>query len=84
MLFNVSISTQSRLATLLSTLFARCGSFYRLYDGSDLKTYLLMRWQGPDVLAVVRPTGVYLLALFWFSVLFTVESLSLLYLLFIS
>ena len=44
MLFNVSISTQSRLATLLSSLFARFGSFYGLYDGSYLKTYLLMRW----------------------------------------
>ena len=29
--------------------------------GSDLKTYLLMRWLGPDVLAVGRATGVYLL-----------------------
>ena len=38
-------STQSRLATLLSSLIARCwvGNF-RLYDCSDLKTYLLMRW----------------------------------------
>ena len=26
----------------------------RLYDGSDLKTYLLMRWLGPDALAVCR------------------------------
>ena len=24
------------------------GSDFRLYDGSDLKTYLLMRWLGPD------------------------------------
>ena len=37
------------------------GSDFRLYNGSDLKTYLLMRWQGPDALAVVRPTGGYLL-----------------------
>ena len=56
------------------------------YDGSDLKTYLLMRWYGPDALAVCRahwglPVGFLLL---WYSVLFTVESLSLLYLLFIS
>ena len=28
------------------------GSDFRLYDGSDLKTYLLMRWWGPDALAV--------------------------------
>ena len=27
-------------------------SDFRLYDGSDLKTYLLMRWWGPDALAV--------------------------------
>ena len=37
--------------------------------------------KGPDALAVVRPTGVYLLRYF---VLSTVESLALLYLLFIS
>ena len=30
------------------------GSDFRLYDGSDLKTYLLMRWQGPNALAVCR------------------------------
>ena len=59
---------------------------FRLYDGSDLKTYLLMRWLGPEALAVCRahrglPVGFLLL---WYSVLFTVESLSLHYLLFIS
>ena len=59
------------------------GSDFRLYDGSDLKTYLLMRWWGPDALAVCRahrglPVGFHLLR---YSVLFTVESLSLLYLL---
>ena len=48
-------------------------SDFRLYDGSDLKTYLLM----PDALAVCRahqglPDGFPLL---WYSVLFTVESL---------
>ena len=47
-----------------------------------LKTYLLMRWLGPDALAVCRahrdlPVGFLLLR---YSVLFTVESLSLLYL----
>ena len=30
------------------------GSDFRLYGGSDLKTYLLMRWWGPDDLAVCR------------------------------
>ena len=40
------------------------GSDFRLYDGSDLKTYLLMRWWGPDAVAVVRHTGVYLFEFF--------------------
>ena len=31
-----------------------CGSDFRLFDGSDVKTYLLMRQQGPDALAVCR------------------------------
>ena len=58
------------------------GSDFRLYDGSDLKTYLL----GPDALTVCGahqglPVGFILL---WYPVLFTVESLSLFYLLFIS
>ena len=62
------------------------GSDFRLYDGSGLKTYLLMRWWGPDALAVCRAhrgllAGFLLLR---YSVLFTVESLPLLYLLFIS
>ena len=35
-------STQSQLATLLSSLIAR--QCFRLYEGSDLKTYLLIRW----------------------------------------
>ena len=48
-----------------------------------LKTYLLMRWKGPDALAVCRahrglPVGFLLLR---YSVLFTVKSLSLLHLL---
>ena len=60
---------------------------FDLYDGSDFKkTYLLMRWYEPDALAVSRdhrglPVGFLLLR---YSVLFTVESLSLLYLLVIS
>ena len=62
------------------------GRIFRLYDGSDLQTYLLMRWWGPDALVFCRahrglPVGFLLLR---YSVLFTVESLSLLYLLVIS
>ena len=34
-------------------------SDFRLYDSSDLKTYLLMRRYGPDAFAVVRPTLLY-------------------------
>ena len=59
------------------------GSDFRLYNGSDLQTYLLMRWKGPDILAVCQalqgfPVGFLLLR---YSVLFTVESFSLLHLL---
>ena len=59
------------------------GSDFRPYDGSDLKTYLLMRWWGPDALDVCQaqrslPVGFLLLR---YSVLLTVEFLSLLYLL---
>ena len=62
------------------------GSDFRLYDGSDLKTYLLMRWWGPGALAVCRarrglPVGFLLLR---YSVWFAVESLSLLCLLVVS
>ena len=62
------------------------GSDFRLYDGSHLKNYLLMRWYWPDALAVYRahrglPAGFLLLR---YSVLFTFESLSLLYLLVLS
>ena len=35
-----------------------CCGWQLCYDDSDLTTHLLMRWQGPDALAVVR---VYLL-----------------------
>ena len=40
--------------------FRSCANDLRLrvYDGSDLKTYLLMRWLGIDALVVVRPTVV--------------------------
>ena len=48
------------------------GSDFRLYDGSDLKNYLLMRWWGPYALAVVRPTRVYLLDFFCFGIQFYV------------
>ena len=40
------------------------GSDFRLCDGSNLTTYLFMRWYGPDALAVVRLSGVYLLDFF--------------------
>ena len=64
------------------------GSDFRLCDGSNLKTYLLMRWNGSDALAVVMPSRVYMLGIHVgsllppYSVLCTVESLSLVYLLF--
>ena len=48
------------------------------YDGSNLKIYLLMRWYGPDALAVCRAHQDFFCC--GSSVLFTVESLSLLYL----
>ena len=48
------------------------GSDLRFYDGSDLKTYLYMRWLGPDALAVVRPTWVYLLDFFCSGIQFNV------------
>ena len=46
------------------------GSYFRLYDGSDLKTYLLMRWLGPDALAVLEPNvGLSVgFILLWYSV----------------
>ena len=44
-----------------SLYFQGGGSDFRLYGGSDLKTYLLTKWYGPDAFAVVRPTRVYLL-----------------------
>ena len=44
---------------------------FRLYEGSDLNTYLLMRWKGPDALAVfVGPNGDYLLDFFCVSIQF--------------
>ena len=57
-------STQSRLPTLLSSLIARRWIRLQTLCRFDLKTYLLMRWKGPDALAVARPTGVDLLDLF--------------------
>ena len=57
------------------------GSNFIIFDCSDLNTYLLLRWSGPDVLAVVRPNKVYLLDIFWSGIQFNVllESLSLLF-----
>ena len=62
------------------------GSDFRLYDGSDLKTCLLVGWWGPGALAVCRalrglPVGFLLLRC---SVWFAVGSLSLLCLLVVS
>ena len=61
-----------------------CGSDFRLYESSYLKTNLQIRGLGPGALAVCRAhwclTVGFLLPRY--SVLFTVESLSLLYLLF--
>ena len=45
-------------------------SDFRLYDGSHLKIYLLMRWYGPGALAVARPTGVDLLDFFCSNIQF--------------
>ena len=60
------------LATLLHSLIARRWSNFRLCDGSDLKTYQLIMWQGPDALAVVRPTRVYMLDFFCSGIQFYV------------
>ena len=46
----------SRLAPLLSSLIARRRADFSFYDGSNIKTYLYMRWLGPDALAVVGLT----------------------------
>ena len=53
-------------------------AYLRLYDGSDLKTYLYTRGLAPDAMSLVSPTWVKLLR---YSVECTIESLSLLYLL---
>ena len=61
------------------------GSDLRLYDGSNLKAYLLMRGLGPDAVSVVSHTGfncwIFLLR---HSVVCIGEPLFLFYLLFIS
>ena len=65
------------------------GSDFRLYDGSDLRTYLFDEMVGAACFGCLSgppgftfvPVGFFLLR---YSVLFTVESLSLLYLLVIS
>ena len=53
---------------------------FRLYDGSDLKTYLLMRWLRPDAVAVLSGPPEFTCWIFFAPV----ESLSLLYILVIS
>ena len=70
--------------TNLYTKLSRSG--FGLCDSSSLGACLLVGWWGPGALTVCRahrglPVGFLLL---WYSVLFTVESLSLLYLLVIS
>ena len=65
-------------------LFFNCTPAGRIsdFDGSDLVTYLSMRWLGLHVVYVVRPTGVQRLDYFllWYSVVYIVESVSLFYL----
>ena len=51
-------------------LYHAGGSDFRLYDGSDLKTYLLMRWLGPDAWLFV---GVYLLDFFCSGIQFYLQ-----------
>ena len=79
-------SAQSLLATLLSSLIARRWVRLLTLLQFGLKDLSVDEIIGPDALAVCWAHGVYLLdfVLFRYSVLFTVESLSLLYLLFIS
>ena len=62
------------------------GSDSRSFDGSDLYTYLSMSGLRPDGVSVVGLTGglAFGFLLLRFSVVYTVESLSLLYLVFIS
>ena len=58
---------------------------FRLYEGSNLKTYLLIRCLGPNALAVAGPAGLLVgFLLLQCSTLCTVESLSLLNLFFTS
>ena len=57
---------------LVPILMYADGLDFRLFNGSDLKTYLLMRWSRSDGLAVVRPTGVYLLDFFCSGIQFYV------------
>ena len=64
--------SESDISHPMESLSLNGGSDFRLYDGSDLKTYLLMGWYGPYSLAVVRPTGVYLLGFFCSSIQFYV------------
>ena len=54
-------SAGSRMAALLSSLVECPCVEFGLYDVSDLRTCLLMRWWGLGALAAVGPTGVCLL-----------------------
>ena len=79
-------SVRSWLAALFPSLVTLQWVGFRLYDGSDLGTCLLVGWWGPGALAVCQahrglPVGFLLLRC---SVLFTVESLTLLHLLVVS
>ena len=69
-------STQSRLATLLSSLIARRCAGLQTLTGSDLETCLLMGWWGPGALAACRARRGLLVGflLLWCSVFFAVGS----------
>ena len=55
---------------IILTCFYYLTSDLRLYDGSDLNTYLKMRGLGPGAIFLVRPTGFNC----WLSFFFTVFS----------
>ena len=66
----MSVTLMNFLKVKVSFTLTNVFHDFRLYDSSDLKTYLLMRWQRADALAVVRPTGVYLLDFFCLGIQF--------------
>ena len=65
-------STQSQLATLLSSLIARWWVGLQAIRWFSLKDLSFDKMVGPDALAVVRPTGNYPLDLFCFGIQFYV------------